>query len=140
LTPTLLLDTGPLVAFLDRREILHHWSRRVFQRVRAPLLTCDAVLTEACWLLRDQRQGPEAVLRLVERGFLVSAFSLENEAESVRRLIARYASVPMSFADACLVRMSELHEEAILLTFDTDFTVYRRHGRGEIPLLMPESL
>lgn len=79
-------------------------------------------------------------MRLVERGFLVSAFSLENEAESVRRLIARYASVPMSFADACLVRMSELHEEAILLTFDTDFTVYRRHGRGEIPLLMPESL
>jgi predicted nucleic acid-binding protein len=140
LIPTLLLDTGPLVAFLDRREILHHWSRRVFQRVRAPLLTCDAVLTEACFLLRDQREGPEAVVRLVERGFVKSAFSLENEAEGVRRLIARYASVPMSFADACLVRMSEIHEAVLLLTFDTDFTVYRRRGRGEIPLLMPESL
>ena len=140
MTPTLLLDTGPLVAFLDRRETLHHWSRRVFQKVRAPLLTCNAVLTEACWLLRDQPQGPEAVLRLVERGFVASAFSLENESGDVRRLIARYASVPMSFADACLVRMSELHESAILLTFDADFTVYRRHGRGEIPVLMPESL
>ncbi len=138
--PTLLLDTGPLVAFLDRRETLHHWSRRVFQRVRAPLLTCDAVLTEACHLLRDQRQGPRAVVRLVERGFIASAFSLETEAEDVRRLIARYASVPMSFADACLVRMSELHQAAILFTFDTDFTVYRRHGRREIPVLMPESL
>jgi len=79
-------------------------------------------------------------LRLVERGFVASAFSLENESGDVRRLIARYASVPMSFADACLVRMSELHESAILLTFDADFTVYRRHGRGEIPVLMPESL
>ena len=128
------------MAFLDRREILHHWSRRVFQRVRAPFLTCDAVLTEACFLLRGQRDGPEAVVRLVERGFIKSAFSLENEAEGVRRLIARYTSVPMSFADACLVRMSEIHEAAILLTFDTDFTVYRRHGRGEIPLLRPESL
>jgi predicted nucleic acid-binding protein len=140
LIPTLLLDTGPLVAFLDRREALHHWSRRVFQRVRAPLLTCDAVLTEACFLLRHQREGSEAVVRLVERGFVKSAFSLENEAEGVRRLVARYSSIPISFADACLVRMSELHEAAILLTFDTDFTVYRRHGRGEIPLLMPESL
>lgn len=79
-------------------------------------------------------------MRLVERGFIKSSFSLDNEAEDVRRLMARYASVPMSFADACLVRMSEVHESAILLTFDTDFTVYRRHGRGEIPLLMPESL
>ena len=138
--PTLLLDTGPLVAFLDRREVLHHWSRRVFQRVQAPLLTCDAVLTEACFLLRHQREGPESVVRLVERGFVKSAFSLENEAESVRRLIARYASVPMSFADACLVRMSEIHDAAILLTFDTDFTVYRRRRHGEILLLMPESL
>jgi len=76
----------------------------------------------------------------VERGFIASAFSLEKEAEDVRRLIARYASVPMSFADACLVRMSEVHEAAILLTFDTDFTIYRRHGRREISLLMPESL
>ncbi len=76
----------------------------------------------------------------MERGFVKSAFSLENEADGVCRLIARYASVPMSFADACLVRMSEIHEAAILLTFDTDFTIYRRHGRREIPLLMPESL
>ena len=138
--PTLLVDTGPLVAFLDRREVLHHWSSRVFQRVRAPLLTCDAVLTEACFLLRNQRAGPESVLRLVERGFVKSAFSLENEAESVRRLIARYASVPMSFADACLVRMSEIHDATILLTFDTEFTEYRRRRHGEILLLMPESL
>lgn len=78
-------------------------------------------------------------MRLVERGFIVPAFSLKNEAENVRRLIVRYASVPMSLADACLVRMSELNEAAILLTFDTDFTIYRRHGRGEIPVLMPES-
>lgn len=140
MNPTLLLDTGPLVAFLDRREALHHWSRRVFQRVRAPLLTCDAVLTEACHLLREQRQGPEAVVRLVERGFIKSSFLLENEAEDVRRLMARYETVPMSFADACLVRISELHEGAILLTFDTDFTIYRRHERSEIPVLMPESL
>ncbi len=140
MNPTLLLDTGPLVAFLDRREVFHHWSSRIFARVRTPLLTCDAVLAEACWLLRHQKEGPEGVLRLVERGFVRSAFSLQSQAEAVRRLIARYASVPMSLADACLVRMSEAHGAPLLLTFDTDFRIYRRHGRDEIPLLMPESL
>ena len=140
MTPVLLLDAGPLVAFLDRRELLHHWSRRVFERARAPLLTCDAVLAEACFLLRGQGSGPDAVLALVEKGFLMPVFSLNQEVPAVRRLIARYASVPMSLADACLVRMSELHDAAIVLTFDKDFTVYRRHGRREIPVLMPQSL
>ena len=137
---SVLLDTGPLVAFVDRREPFNEWSCRVFERIDSPLLTCEAVLTEACFLVRHVKRGVEAVLGLVEQGFVSPIFRLDEETGAIRRQIARYASVPMSLADACLVRMSELHDAAIVLTFDRDFTVYRRHGRRGIPVLMPESL
>lgn len=136
----LALDTGPLVAFLDRREALHHWIRRIFESTSGPLVTCEAVLAEACFLLRGQRGGSEAVLGLVESGFIAPTFSLSEEAGAVNKLMARYRNVPMSLADACLVRISELRDDVCILTFDTDFAIYRRHGRQEIPLLMPESL
>ncbi|MDL2716315.1 MAG: PIN domain-containing protein [Acidobacteriota bacterium] len=136
----LALDTGPLVAFVDRREALHHWTRRVFESAPRPFVTCEAVLAEACFLLRGQRGGAEAVMGLVESGFIAATFSLGKEAGAVNKLMVRYGNVPMSLADACLVRISELREDACVLTFDTDFAIYRRHGRQEIPLLMPESL
>ena len=103
-------------------------------RTRPPVFTCEAVLSEACFLVRKLRGGPDAVLGLVARGIVEVPFRIDRELTAVRRLMARYASVPMSLADACLVRMTELEEQATVLTLDSDFRIYRRHVRQAIPL------
>jgi uncharacterized protein len=132
-----LLDTGPLVAFLNGRDRYHEWSTRVLGEVETQILSCAAVLSEACFLLRHLKGGREAVLKLVERGLVRIPFRLEAESASVRRLLTRYASVPMSLADACLVRMSEQSPDSLVLTLDRDFKIYRRQGRNVVPTIMP---
>ena len=132
-----LLDTGPLVALVDKRDRYHAWSRAQVGVIKPPLLTCEAVLTEACHLLRNLSGAPEAVLEMVKRGLVTVTFLLGDEVERVTRLIVRYASVPMSLADACLVRMTEQFANSRLLTLDSDFRVYRRNGRQIIPSIMP---
>jgi predicted nucleic acid-binding protein len=135
-----LVDTGPLVAFLNAGDRYHAWALEVFAGVEAPVGTCEAVLSEACFLLRHARGGGEAVLKLVERGLLRLRFHLEPESAAIRRLLSRYADVPMSLADACLVRMSEQISGSVLLTLDRDFKIYRRHGRQVIRTRMPAKL
>ncbi len=137
MSEAVLIDTGPLVAFLNAEDRYHAWALEVFAVIEAPVATCEAVLSEACFLLRRARGGEEAVLKLVERGLLGLPFRLALESASIRRLLVRYADVPMSLADACLVRMSEQISDAVLLTLDRDFRIYRRHGRQVIPTRMP---
>ena len=103
-----------------------------------PLLTCEAVLSEACFLLRGLASGPEAVLDAVRRGAVETPFRLADHAHRVGQLMAKYAQMPMSLADACLVCMAELHAESTVFTMDSDFRIYRKHGRTVIPVLMPE--
>ncbi|MDQ3031510.1 MAG: PIN domain-containing protein [Myxococcota bacterium] len=131
--PSVLLDTGPLVALLDRRDAFHGWAASELTTIEGRMLTCEAVVAEACHIVRRLPGGPESVLALVERAAIIS-FRLESELPAVTRLVKRYASVPMSLADACLVRMSELTPGATVLTLDSDFRVYRRNGRQAIPL------
>lgn len=133
-----LLDTGPLVAFLNRRDDFHEWVKEQLDDVAPPLLTCEAVIAEACYLLRDLPGGGAAVLRMIEREQIASPFRVEGEAASIRKLLEKYASLPMDLADACLVRMSEQYSHPRLFTLDGDFRVYRRHGRQSIPLIIPE--
>ena len=135
-----LLDTGPLVAFLNRRERYHVWAAEQLAEIEPPLHSCEAVLSEACFLLSSQKGGPEAVVELVERGLIRPSFDLQEEASAVKRLMSRYADVPMALADACLVRLSELHSDVLLLTLDSDFRIYRRNRRSVIPILIPEDL
>lgn len=135
MTATLLLDTGPLVALLVPREPHHHWALEVL-RVRARILTCEAVLSEAFFLLRASDKGTRG-LRGMVASEAIALSSLAAEARALTTLMTRYASVPMSFADACLVRLSELMPKAVVATLDSDFRVYRRNGRQVIPLLMP---
>jgi uncharacterized protein len=139
-TEAVLVDTGPLVAFLNGRDRYHVWSEEVFSGVEIPVFTCEAVLSEACFLLRHARGGAEAVVKLLERGLLRIPFRLEPESAPVRRLLGRYGNVPMSLADACLVRMSEEMSDSVVLTLDRDFKVYRRHGRSVIRTWMPSGL
>ncbi len=136
--PIVLVDTGPLVALLNRRESHHDWVRQQFSLLQPPLLTCEAVLSEACFLLRDIPAGADALWQLVSRGVVVVRFDLGSEVTSVARLMKRYANVPMSLADACLVRMAELQTDSSVLTLDAHFRIYRKNGRQVIPALLPQ--
>jgi uncharacterized protein len=133
----LLVDTGPLVAFLSRDDAHHAWVTQAW-RVRAQFVTCEAVIAEAGFLLRRRAGAVDLLFQFLEEAS-VEVASLGTELAAIRRLIRRYGSVPMSFADACLVRMSELDPRAVVTTCDTDFQVYRRLGRQVIPLLAPFS-
>jgi predicted nucleic acid-binding protein len=140
LKPPALIDTGPLVAFLNEREEYHAWAVEQVASLSPPLLTCEPVLSEACFLLRKLPRGSDKVLELVVRGLLTIPFRLQDEGAAVAKLLAKYADVPMSLADACLVRMAEQHGRCAVFTLDSDFRQYRKHGRQVIPTLMPEDL
>ncbi len=134
----IILDTGPLVAYLNPRDRHHEWAREKFSTLEAPLISCGAVLSEACFLLRKTPAGPIAVLDFAAR-VLTFPLVIEREAPALQRLIARYQNQPMSFADACLVRLSELYEDCVVVTIDQDFSIYRRQGRRTIPTIAPRS-
>jgi predicted nucleic acid-binding protein len=134
---TTLVDTGALVALLDRSDALHGWAVEVFRTLRPPLLTCEAVLAEAWHLLGDAPPSREALARLHRDGIIRVAFDFETEASAVWRLLGKYGDMPMDYADACLVRMSEIHASPQVWTVDSDFLAYRRNGRQAIPLVYP---
>jgi predicted nucleic acid-binding protein len=132
-----IADTGPLIALLEKEEKYHEWTVEMVRSAPQPLLTCEAVVTEACFILKRQRRDPNDLLIMAERGFFRVAFDFNREQAAIRQLLVTYADLPMSFADACLVRMSELNAESAVWTLDRDFRVYRRHRRSSIPLISP---
>jgi len=134
----IILDTGPLVSLLNFRDSFHDWAKAQLAAIEPPLLSCEAVISEACFLLRGSPGGPRSVLELINRGVVEIPFRLSEQSESVMRLLTRYSSVPMDLADASLVRMAELSSTSIVLTLDSDFHVYRKHGRQIVPTIMPE--
>ena len=134
---SVIVDTGPLVALLNRTDRFHNWTKQHWERIRPPLLTCEAVLAETCFLLRHLPGGNQAVLELVNRGVIQPIFDLEEEVRSLIKLIQRYADVPMSLADACLVRMAEQRSQSKVFTLDQDFRIYRKHSRHVVPVLIP---
>jgi uncharacterized protein len=136
--PQFLLDTGPLVAAFNQTDAHHAWATEQLGRLRPPLLTCEAVISEACFMLRGLEHGPRSILETLGRGVFQIGFRLTDHATRVDQLMRKYARLPMSFADACLVCMAELYPESIVFTIDGDFRVYRKHGRSVIPTLMPE--
>lgn len=132
-----LLDTGPLVAYLDGSDAHHGWSAQVFKALSGPVLTCEAVVTEAFYLTRGLADAPQRILAMIEVGAIGIVPVLPVEASAVRATISRYADRQVDFADACLVRLVELHPRAKLITLDTDFRIYRRLGRHPIPVVAP---
>jgi len=133
-----VVDTGPLVALLNSRDSHHEWVRKTLDVVEPPLRTCEAVISEACFIVRRLRGGPDAVLELLARGIVQIGFRLDAELAAVTKLMTRYAAMPMSLADACLVRMTELDRRATILTIDSDFRIYRRNGRQTVPVILPD--
>jgi predicted nucleic acid-binding protein len=132
-----IVDTGALVALLDRAEQHHHWVAERFNELDAPLLVCEPVLAEAMYLLARYPKAQDAVLRLIQDGALSVAFRLDEHLEALRKLLQKHKDTPMSLADACIVRMSEIHDRHAVLTLDSDFLVYRKHGRAALPLIHP---
>jgi len=132
---SVLVDAGFLVALLSRRDSNHRWAAAQAPRLPPPWRSCDAALSEAFHLLGTH--GTPGLAALLRRRAVVSAFHLGEEVEEVLTLMQKYADVPMSLADACLVRMTEALTDPVLLTTDTDFHVYRRHSRRTVPCVIP---
>ena len=132
---SVLVDAGFLIALLSRRDGNHRWAAAQPPLFPPPWRTCEAVLSETFHLLGAR--GGSRLAVLLRRRVVVAAFDLGQNLERVLKLMEKYADLPMSLADACLVRMTEALADAVLLTTDTDFRIYRRHSRLTIPWVMP---
>ena len=132
---TALVDAGFLVALISRHDAFHGWAVSQAPNFPPPWITCEAALSEASHLLG--RSGTQGLALLLRRGAVVCGFRFADDMDAVLKLLGKYADVPISFADACLVRMTETLNDPMLLTTDADFRIYRRHGRQTIPCVLP---
>jgi predicted nucleic acid-binding protein len=132
-----IVDTGPLVAFFDRAERYHRWVTARVEEIEAPLLVCEPVLAEAMYLLARHPNAQDVLCELLQNGALSIAFRIQEHVAALRKLLQKYRDVPMSLADACVVRMAEIHEHHEVLTLDSDFSIYRKHGRVPLTLIYP---
>jgi uncharacterized protein len=131
-----VMDTGPLVAYFCANEARHSWAVEQFANLAPPVLTCEPVLTETCFLLGRARQPASRLLDKVRQGALQVGLHLEDEVGAVGELMQRYRNLPMSLADACLIRLAEISRLPIC-TLDSDFAIYRRHRRTQLELINP---
>jgi len=132
-----IVDTGPLVALFDRAEQHHDWVAERFGELDAPLLVCEPVLAEAMYLLARYPKAQDALLELIQNGALSIAFRVDEHIDALRKMLRKYSDTPISLADACIVRMSEVNDRHAILTLDSDFLVYRKHGRAPLTLIHP---
>jgi|SRR5215470_10242438 len=132
-----IVDTGPLVAFFDRAKQHHRWVAERIEELDAPLLVCEPVLAETMYLLARYSKAQDAVFELIQNGALTVAFRIDEHIGALRQSVRKYKDTPMSLADACIVRMSEIYDRHAILTLDPDFLVYRKHGRSSLALIHP---
>ena len=133
----IIVDSGPLVALLVRTDRHHEWVVERLRELRPPFLTCEPVLADVAHLVRRVRHGLERFVDLLMSDLLRVELDVMAEREAIGRLLRKYVDRPMSVADACLVRIAELNDSASVFTIDSDFAVYRKHGRRAIALVTP---
>ncbi len=133
-----LLDTGVIVALLDRDEGAHRICAAAVHAAAAPLITCEAVIAESCYLLRNFPGAPEAILDNLVAGIFQIPFQISKEATSIKQILRKYRDRKIDLADACLIRLAEEFETGEVLTLDKDFTIYR-WGRNKPFRILPES-
>ena len=131
-----LLDTGVIVALLDRSERLHEACAEAVRELEAPLITCEAVTAESCYLLRKLAGAAEAVIDNVAAGIFQIPFQLSQEAAGVKQILRKYRDRQIDLADACLIRLADEFGTADILTLDRDFAVYR-WGRNRAFRMLP---
>jgi predicted nucleic acid-binding protein len=134
----IIVDTSTLVAFVDKSDDFHQWTVEQWKKLRPPLFTCEAVVAESCFLLQNVYGGENAILSLLELEVVKIPFHLNEDVTAIKSLMKQYQAVPMSLADACLVRMSELIRGSSVFTLDSDFRIYRQYKNQIIPVVMPE--
>ena len=134
----IIADTGPIVALINPRDQRHQWARSAIRQINEPMLTCDAVLSEALFLVSGVPNGIRRFTEMFTSGAIQSDFATSANFRELAALIQKYQSLPMSFADACLVRLAELHDGASVVTVDSHFQVYRKNGDQPISLVMPD--
>lgn len=131
-----LLDTGVIVALLDRSERHHSRCVDVLGELTGTLVTCEAVIAEAFYLLRAIRGAPEAVVANVATSVFQTPVRLADQAVSVEKLLKKYVDMPMDLADVCLVDLADRVGTGRILTLDQDFDVYRWRARRKFDLLV----
>jgi predicted nucleic acid-binding protein len=131
-----LVDTGCIVALLDRSEQYHQECAEALAAIEAPLLTCEPVIAESCYLLRDVAGAGAKLLENIDRGVLELPYRLAQRAASLTKLMAKYGNVPMDLADACLVDMAAEFQTARIMTLDGDFRIYRWGKNRPFELLL----
>ena len=132
-----LLDTGPLVAYLDVRQQNHEWAARQFAGLTEPPLICEAVVSEACFLLAGQPRAVAKIGEYLERGVLAMVPVGGAAQPRIFALMEKYRQVPMSYADACLLWLAETHARSRVFTLDSDFEIYRLDRARSVPVIAP---
>ena len=130
-----LVDTSFVIALLSNRDAYHRWAVAQASEFPPPWITCEAVMSEAFHLIGPH--GASKLAALITRRSLIATFRFRDDVEPVVKFIEKYSNVPMGFADACLVRMTETLSDPVLLTIDSDFRIYRRHSRQMVPCVTP---
>jgi predicted nucleic acid-binding protein len=134
-----LLDTGVIVALLDRSERHHRSCVAALQAVTAPLVTCEAVIAESCYLLRALSGASSAILENVVKGTFQIPFQLSRSAPQIQRVFRKYQDREVDFADACLIHLATEFQAGEILTLDHDFEIYRWAVNKRFRLLIPLS-
>lgn len=131
-----LIDTGAILALLNRSDRWHQACVDAFRQLRLPMLTSEAVLTELFHLVGDGRVEMEAAWSLVRSGALVLATIEDSELRHIHALMSRYWDRPMDFADATLVYLAKRESLSTILTVDhADFDTYRIEGKRRFRVL-----
>jgi predicted nucleic acid-binding protein len=131
-----LLDAGFIVALLDRSENFHKTCARTVREVEAPLVTCEAVITESCYLLRNLSGASEAVVENIAAGIFQVPFQFSRDTAGVKQVLRKYRDRKIDLADACLIRLADQFGTGDILTLDQDFTIYR-WGRNKPFRVLP---
>ena len=131
-----LLDTGVIVALLDRDERHHLQCVDVVSDIVGPFVTCEAVIAESCYLLRRTHGAPGAVIKNVANDVFQTPFRLVDRAALIEKLLKKYSDVPMDLADACLVDLADQLDTGQILTLDSDFEIYRWRSRRRFELMI----
>jgi hypothetical protein len=127
-----LIDTGAILALLDRSDRWHRACVDAFRHLRLPLLTSEAVLTELFHLVGDSRAEMEGAWKFVRSGALTLGMIEEAELMHLHGLMSRYCDRPMDFADATLVYLARHESLSVILTVDhSDFVTYRIEGKRQ---------
>jgi len=134
----IIADAGVIVGLIYEKDQWHKWAFEQSKQLAPPFFTCEIVITEACYLLQNVKDGEQIILSMIADGFLQVDFRLSDEAASIKSLMKKYENVPMSLADACLVRMSETIKDSTVFTTDSDFHIYRKNGKRKIDLIIPK--